>query len=173
VRPGYEEELALLGFIEERQDHAAEWEDVCSARGLAPCYEFELRTGQPQADGAEPLNAVAEIESDPSDPVANEALMTHFKLLMRFARMCAISFTCRSVFVTYSVFPGGTEALQKHVAMCRDEFMHFTKSEWVSNVSVFVQTRNRNISAVGVMHHAYLGLTRNDNAPNIMVTTMG
>jgi hypothetical protein len=106
------------------------------------------------------VNAIAEIEQDPSDVVAMKDLTTYFKFLMRFARMSAISFTCKSVFITYSVFAGGTSALQRQIALCRDEFMHFTKSEWVSNVSVFVQTTDRNISAMGVMYHAYLGLAR-------------
>jgi hypothetical protein len=70
------------------------------------------------------------------------------------------------------VFTGGTEALQKHIAMCRDEFMHFTKSEWVSNVSVFVQTRDRNISAMGVMYHAYLVLARNENMKNYVIVNI-
>jgi hypothetical protein len=47
--------------------------------------------------------------------------------------------------------------------------MHFTKSEWVSNVSVFVQTTDRNLSAMGVMYHAYLGLTRSESEENIFV----
>jgi hypothetical protein len=115
-------------------------------------------------------NAIAEIEKGPADPIASKGLMTHFKFLMRFARVCAISFTCKSVFITYSVFAGGTETPQRHIAMSRDEFMHFTKSEWVSNVSVFVQTRDRNISAMGVMYHSYLVRARNESAPKVMVT---
>jgi hypothetical protein len=51
--------------------------------------------------------------------------------------------------------------------MCRDEFVHFTKSEWVSNVSVFVQTTEKNISAMGVMYHAYLGLARSESDEQI------
>jgi hypothetical protein len=125
---------------------------------------------QPQNESTEPLNAIAEIEKDPSDAIANKGLMTHFKFLMRFARLWAISFTCKSVFITYSVFEGGTQALQRHIAMCRDEFMHFTKSEWVSNVSVFVQTGDRNICAMGVMYDAYLVLARNESVPKILVT---
>jgi hypothetical protein len=61
--------------------------------------------------------------------------------------------------------------LQRNIALCRDEFMHFTKSEWVSNVSVFVQTRDRNISAMGVMYHAFLGLARSENNEEIPVET--
>jgi glucokinase len=171
--PGYEEERSLLRFIEEKQGHAVEWEEVCSTRGLANCYEFERKNTLAPGEGAEPLNAIAEIEKDPSDPIANKSLMTHFKFLMRFARMCAISFTCKSVFITYSVLNGGTEALQRHIAMCRDEFMHFTKSEWVSNVSVFVQNTDRNISEMGVMYHAYLLLARNESTPTIMVADIG
>jgi glucokinase len=166
--PGYEEEIALMKFIAERQHHAVEWEDICSTRGLAHCYNFELRGGQ-QAQSGEGVNAIAEIEQDPSDGVAMKALTTHFKFLMRFARMSAISFTCKSVFITYSVFAGGTHALQRQIALCRDEFMHFTKSEWVSNVSVFVQTTDRNISAMGVMYHAYLGLTRSASEEQILI----
>jgi hypothetical protein len=164
--PGYEEELALMRFIGSRQQHAVEWEDVCSSRGLINCYEFELRSVLP-TEGSEPINPIAEIERDTSEPIVTKALTTHFKFLMRFARMCAISFMCKSVFITYSVFAGGTQALQRHIAMCRDEFMHFTKSEWVSNVSVFVQTTEKNISAMGVMYHAYLGLARSESDEQI------
>jgi hypothetical protein len=165
--PGYEEELALTRFIAAREQHAVEWEDICSTRGLRNCYDFELRNAQGQA--ADVVDVMAEIERDPSEPIAAKALTTHFKFLMRFARMCAISFTGKSVFITYSVFATGTAALQRQVAVCRDEFMHFTKSEWVSNVSVFVQTTDRNLSAMGVMYHAYLGLTRSESEENIFV----
>jgi hypothetical protein len=41
--------------------------------------------------------------------------------------------------------------------------MHFTKSEWVSSVSVFVQISNKNISAHGVMYHAFLRLARSES----------
>ncbi|OHS95977.1 hypothetical protein TRFO_37874 [Tritrichomonas foetus] len=189
---GYDDEIALMRFISEKKGAAVEWEDICSARGLRNCYEFEARDSQtaqssqtspnsPQpssagapgagasttADGGKTVDPILEIEKDPSDPIAAKALTTHFKFLMRFARMCAISFTCKSVFITYSVFNSGTQCLQRHIAMCRDEFMHFTKSEWVSNVSVFVQTSNRNISAMGVMYHAFLGLARSESDESI------
>ena len=167
--PGYEEELALTRYIASQKGAAVEWEDVCSARGLKYCYDFEARGAQLQSEGVKPANSIEEIEKDSSDPIVAKALATHFKFLMRFARMCAISFTCKSVFMTYSVFNGGTQCLQRHIAMCRDEFMHFTKSEWVSNVSVFVQTSDRNISAMGVMYHAFLGLARTESDESIPV----
>jgi hypothetical protein len=37
----------------------------------------------------------------------------------------------------------------------------------VSNVSVFVQTTNRNISVMGLMYHAYFGLTRSASEEKI------
>lgn len=157
--PGYEDELGLVNFIAARKGGKdVEWEDICSMRGLRNCYAYELAKGGAAGDARG--DALQEIERDPAEPTAAAALSTHFKFLMRFARMCAISFTCKCVFITYSVFQGGTQTLQNHVAMCRDEFMHFTKNEWVSNVSVFVQTSDKNISAVGVMYHAFLGLFR-------------
>ena len=167
--PGYEEERALTKFIAERKGAAVEWEDICSARGLKNCYDFEAQNMQMQNEGAKPVNSIEEIERDPAEPIAAKALTTHFKFLMRFARMCAISFTCKSVFITYSVFNSGTQCLQRHIAMCRDEFMHFTKSEWVSNVSVFVQTSDRNISSMGVMYHAFLGLARSESDESVPI----
>jgi glucokinase len=164
--PGYDEELQLVRSISSKKGAAVEWEDICSKRGLKNCYEHEAK-----AAGQKDFDAIAEIEKEPSEAVAAKALATHFKFLMRFARMCAISFSCRSVFITYSVFNGGTTVLQRNIALCRDEFMHFTKSEWVSNVSVFVQTRDRNISAMGVMYHAFLGLARSENNEEIPVET--
>ena len=163
---GYEDEIQLMRFISEKKGAAVEWEDICSARGLQYCYDFESKD-QAQTDGGKLVSPISEIEKDPSDPIAAKALITHFKFLMRFARMCGISFTCKSVFITYSVFKDGTACLQRHIAMCRDEFMHFTKSEWVSNVSVFVQTSPRNISAMGVMYHAFLGLARSESDERI------
>jgi glucokinase len=155
--PNYQEELELIKFIGKKKQNAVEWEDICSSRGLVNCYLFAQGSSAPISD------ALAIIEKDPSEPTASKALSIHFRFLMRFARMCAISFTCRSVFITYSVFPGGTKALQKHTPLCRDEFMHFTKSEWVSSVSVFVQTSDKNISAHGVMYHAFLRLARSES----------
>jgi hypothetical protein len=162
--PGYQEELRLKEFIAKRKNGEVEWEDICSAQGLNWCYEFELQTdGQPQVHvEGEQVDVLAEIQRDLSDPIVERALRTHFKFLMRFARMCAISFTCKSVFMTYSVLDKGTELLRRHVGVCRDEFMHFTKSEWVSNVSVFVQTSEKNISAVGVMYHALTAISGNN-----------
>lgn len=151
----YSEELELVRYIGARKGASVEWEDVCSTRGLANCYRFVTRND-------EIANPVEQIEKDPLEPSASKALSIHFKFLMRFARTCAISFTCRSVFINYSIFSGGTKALQRHVPICRDEFMHFTKSEWVSNVSVFVQINDRNISAYGVMCHAFLKLARSE-----------
>ncbi|OHT04985.1 hypothetical protein TRFO_27363 [Tritrichomonas foetus] len=118
------------------------------------------------------VDPLTEIEKDPNDPIASKALTMHFKFLMRFARQCSVSFKCKSVFIKYSVFNGGTQCIQKHIALCRDEFMHFTKSEWVSNVSVFVQTSNRNISSMGVMYHAFLGLARSENDETISISKL-
>ena len=184
----YNDELGLVNYIREKKGAAVEWEDICSLRGLRNCYDYEMflykqqlqqqqQQQQQQTTSRQPpgnptngnIDPIAKIEKDPNDPIASKALTTHFKFLMRFAKMCAISFTCKSVFITYSVFNGGTQSIQKHVAMCRDEFMHFTKSEWVSNVSVFIQTSNRNISSMGVMYHAFLGLARNESDENISV----
>ena len=160
--PGYDDELQLTRFIAAKKGAFVEWEDICSARGLENCYAYETRE-QP-IEGS----AIDIIERDPTDSYAAKALATHFKFLMRFARMCSISFNCKSVFMTYSVFSGGTHCLQKHVATCRDEFMHFTKSEWVSGTSVFVQTSDKNISALGVMYHAFLGLARSESDERIL-----
>lgn len=155
--PNYQEEFELVKFIGQKKGAQVEWEDICSSRGLASCYEFAQRSLSPIED------ALAIIERDPSEQFANQALSIHFRFLMRFVRMCAISFKCKSAFINYSVFPGGTKALQKHIPLCRDEFMHFTKSEWVSSVSVFVQTSDKNISAHGVMYHAFLKLARSES----------
>lgn len=155
--PNYDEELELIKFIGAKNGHAVEWEDIVSSRGLINCYEFAQHG---VSDGQDVL---AIVEKDPNEPIAQKALSIHFRFLMRFARMCAISFTCKSLFITYSVFPGGVKALQKHIPLCRDEFMHFTKSEWVSSVSVFVQTSDKNISALGVMYHAFLRLARSES----------
>lgn len=185
----YEEELALMNYIREKKGAAVEWEDICSSRGLRTCYDFELAkqasTNSQQSNNAQgqsstnasnlansnqsEFDQIKEIEKDPNDPIASKALETHFKFIMRFARTCAIGFKCKSVFITYSVFNDGPKCFQKHIAMCRDEFMHFTKSEWVSNVSVFVQSSNRNISAMGVMYHAFLELARSENQETISV----
>jgi glucokinase len=166
--PGYDEELALVRFISSRKGASVEWEDICSRRGLKNCYDHEANQAAGQGEGRV-IDSIAEIEKDPSEPIASKALATHFKFLMRFARMCAISFSCKSVFITYSVFDKGTQAMQRNIALCRDEFMHFTKSEWVSNVSVFVQVRDKNISAMGVMYHAFLGLARSETSEGIPV----
>lgn len=40
--PQYEEELELFNFIRSKKGAAAEWEDVCSCRGLQTCYDFEF-----------------------------------------------------------------------------------------------------------------------------------
>lgn len=164
---GYNDELDLIDFISQNKEgRAVEWEDICSIRGLKNCYEYEMKKNHLDIDPK--LDILKEIEKDPTEPISSKALSTHFKFLMRFARMCAISFTCKCVFITYSVFQGGTQTLQNHIAMCRDEFMHFTKNEWVSNVSVFVQTSDKNISSIGVMYHAFLGLFRSNKEGNFL-----
>lgn len=165
----YEEENALMNFIRSKKGAAVEWEDICSSRGLRNCYDFEL-SKQPNLaqDQKAIVDQIVEIIKDPNDAIASKALATHFKFIMRFARQCAISFKCKSVFIRYSVIDDGLQYLQKHIALCRDEFMHFTKSEWVSNVSVFVQTSNRNISTMGVMYHAFLGLARSESDERVL-----
>jgi len=153
---GYDEEFDLVSFIGKKSGSAVEWEDICSLRGLVNCFMFVSKTNM-KAD-----QIIDTIRKDPTGFHSSKALSIHFKFLMRFARMCAISFTCKSVFLTYNVFEGGNKALMKHITQCRDEFMHFTKSEWVSSVSVFIQTSNKNISAEGVMYHAFLRLARSE-----------
>jgi glucokinase len=152
---GYSEELNLIDFISQKKNGPVEWEDICSSRGLCYCYEFEAKETISE-------DIIKLIENDESDFIASKALANHFKFLMRFARMCAIGFTCNSVFIHYSVFNGGVQCLQKNFVQCREEFMHFTKGEWVSNVSVFIQTSNNNLSGNGVMYHSLLKTSRSE-----------
>lgn len=186
--PNYEEELELMNFIRERKGEAAEWEDICSYRGLQTCYDFELmkkmkESNQPSSlytpnlkhnsvrtSNSKEFDQIKEIEKDVNDPVASKALETHFKFIMRFAKTCAVGFKCKSVFLSYSVFDDGHKALQKHVAMCRDEFMHFTKSEWVSNVCVFVQYSQRNLSSMGALYHALIEWSRIENKKSFSIS---
>lgn len=174
----YEEELELMNFIREKKGAAVEWEDICSYRGLQKCYEFELlkrmKESSHQSSLSNPnlkhekvdlsnLDPIDLIEKDSNDVIASKALENHFKFVMRFARTCAIGFKCKSIFITYTVFNDGFKCLKKNLGMCRDEFMHFTKSEWVSNVPVFVQNSNRNISAMGVLFHAFNEISKKEN----------
>ena len=169
--PQYEEELELFNFIRSKKGAAAEWEDVCSRRGLQICYDFELwkklnennqqnlRHFSSHKNSIE-LNQIKEIEKDPNNPIAKKALETHFKFIMRFARTCAVGFKCKSVFISYNILNDGLKYFQKNLAICRDEFMHFTKSEWVSNVLVFFQNSDRDYSALGALFHAFNELAK-------------
>lgn len=106
------------------------------------------------------IDIIREIMKDSDDPIVKKAFEIHFKFIMRFARTCAVGFKCKSVFITYSVFNDGPKYLQKNLAICRDEFMHFTRSEWVSNVLVFVQCSDKNLSALGALYHAFNELAK-------------
>lgn len=170
--PQYEEELELVSFIRNKKGAAAEWEDVCSCRGLKICYDFELWKKMNENSQSNNLKSlynhstsdefeiIREIMKDSDDPIVKKAFEIHFKFIMRFAKTCAVGFKCKSVFITYSVFNDGPKYLQKNLAICRDEFMHFTRSEWVSNVLVFVQCSDKNLSALGALYHAFNELAK-------------
>lgn len=151
--------MNLISYISQKKNGSVEWEDIISSRGLISCYEFESKDTR--------SDTISFIENNMNDPVVIKALTTHFKFLMRFARMCAIAFKCKSVFIHYSVFQDCVSCLQKHAGLCRDEFMHFTKSEWVSNVSVFIQSSQNNLSSNGVMYHALLRALGNEAQEDI------
>lgn len=152
--PSYIEEQNLIDFIFAKINSTVEWEDICSTRGLAACFLFVTKKSFTTE------NIISYIEKNPSDLNVKKAVALHFRFLMRFARLCSVVFKCSSVFVHYSVFSGGVQTLLNNSLLCRDEFMHYTKSEWVSKISVFVQISKNNLSGNGVMYHALLRTSR-------------
>lgn len=152
--PGAARDAAFVSWLGHRLyggQHLAEFEDVCSGRGLRYAYEFAC-LGVCDPKDATPKD-IAEL-AQAGNPQAVAAMRDHYKFLFRVAQNCCVGLQTKCVVLA------GDNQVANHwfVSAHADELaLEFSwhpkqragKDRWLENIPFFIQNRKVNTNMIG------------------------
>eukprot|EP00698_Gefionella_okellyi_P014266 TRINITY_DN395_c0_g1_i16.p1 TRINITY_DN395_c0_g1~~TRINITY_DN395_c0_g1_i16.p1 ORF type:complete len:249 (-),score=46.71 TRINITY_DN395_c0_g1_i16:1008-1754(-) len=157
--PQRDREAHMLAYISHklyRGQHSPEYEDICSGRGLEYVYEWLVHDQQAvalqkQLTAAEIVQRALGAERD---PFCNDAVLVHYRFLMRAAMNWSIMTQCKNVILAgdNQVFNGAFVAA--HAKELELEFHAAPKGDWMNEVTVLRQTVSFNINLEGALQAA-------------------
>jgi Glucokinase len=141
--------------------YSAEWEDVCSGRGLLNCYRYCCLDD----DGADPLEdaaSVAAAAQSGKSETAIRAMRLHYTYLLRFAQQLCIGLQAKGVFLAGDNQVGNLgffwdaecRAQGGEITRLRSQFEHHQKDVWLKPAEVFAQCQSINLNIIGCLHVA-------------------
>ena len=149
--PRYESDSKFLQWLSRKVyggEHSAEFEDICSGRGLAWTYEF--LTG---GTVAEPKDIARGASS--GDKLAEEAMLTHYRFLLRVAQNTCVGLQTKGVILCGDNQVHNHAFVRGHAGALLDEFYHHPKQNgpaghrWLDGIPIFIQKSYVNANMIG------------------------
>jgi len=157
--PSYETEQKLFDFISQKLydgKHGPEFEDIVSGRGVGYVFEFLTR------DLADPklkslsTEEIAQAANSKSIPQAVDALLLHYKYLIRCAQNVCVTMNGKGVFLAGDNQVYNFPFVKANSHVFQEEFLHHPKKLWLEHTPVFVQTASYNFNLHGTVYVANL-----------------
>jgi len=148
------EEAEFYDWMSERVykgRHTIEYEDICSGRGLAACYQFVVRNS-PHADKTLTSETIAKRYGD--DPNCRRALFLHYKYLFRIARELCVGLNCKAFFLTGDNQISNDAFVKEEAANFHKEFLDHPKEQWIHDAICYRQTRRTELNLRGALYSA-------------------
>jgi len=126
-------------------EFSPEFEDVCSGRGLVAAYNFTSK-------GKELTAKEIAQKAISGDKEAEEAMLLHYRFLLRDAQQMTVSLQTKSVLLCGDNQVHNAEFVLKKAAELHKEFLDHPKEkslQWLSSVPVFAQTKHVNANMIG------------------------
>ncbi|KAL6064298.1 putative Group A glucokinaselike [Balamuthia mandrillaris] len=156
----YAEETRLLEYISEKlynKEHAIEYEDIVSGRGLAITYKWVLDEANVQDESLRSLDAgkiAKNATNSEACPYAHKAMMLHFKFLMRIAKNLCIGLQVRGMLLAGDNQVNNNLFLEQNLESLRAEFFDHPKKAWIEDIDLFTQTKPVNLNLHGALYVA-------------------
>uniref|UniRef100_A0A384E136 Glucokinase n=2 Tax=Naegleria fowleri TaxID=5763 RepID=A0A384E136_NAEFO len=151
----FKEERERIEFLSQKIYGGAypiEYEDICSGRGLEFCYEFEIRNDP----NAVRKTASQIAESYSTDTYARQAMITHYRYLMKAAQNIAVLIpTCRGVFFAGDNQVFNEDFFKEHLSILQKElFQTHQKKHWLTDLKPYRQMKEYNFNVKGCLQKA-------------------
>lgn len=151
--------IAWLGERVWAGEHLAEFEDICSGRGLKAAYEWVCRNNPEREAEKKMPKDVAEM-ARAGDRLALDAMFLHYKFLFRVAQNCCVGLQTKGVIMAgdNQVFNNWFVASERERLMM--EFKWHPKQNpkdlWLAGIPILVQTKSVNTNMIGCVCKAKL-----------------
>jgi len=134
-----------------RNEHLAEFEDICSGRGLEWTYQFFTRDveNKPKLN-AEQISAGAMN----GDKLAEKAMFYHYKMLIRAAQNASIATNSKGVILSGDNQVHNKDFVFSHSEDLKKNFLHHPKISWIKDSPVLAQTEFINTMIIGCIYKA-------------------
>jgi glucokinase len=150
----FKEEFELVASLSQqlyKSKHMLEYEDIVSGRGLLATYNV-LTANTPEAKKhVEPEDIATSALADPPCKYATEALLLHYRFLMRIAKNLAIGLQAKGLFLAGDNQVANNPFFEKYLDVMREEFLDHPKRSWIIDVDLFTQTKSFNINLRGAL----------------------
>jgi glucokinase len=158
-----DQDSSLICFLSHKlysSQMSAEFEDICSGRGLVWAYEWVMKhrkdapvidVKDKKAAGKIAIRALSE-----QCPYAKEALYIHYKFLFRCAQNTCVGLQTKGVLMAGDNQVANASFVQAERERFRTEFLHHPKSIHFNLVDtpVFTQTTKVNTNMIGALYIA-------------------
>jgi len=148
------EESRMLKFVSCHiygGDHALEYEDLASGRGLVSLYKFFAEQFKDKPSNAETAEEISKLALE-GDEIASKALQYHYLFIARASANLAICMGAKGIF-----WAGGNQIhngkfVQENKEILYEEFLQHPKRSWIESVPIYMQTKDFNVNLEGTLH---------------------
>lgn len=126
-----------------------EMEDICSGRGLQSCYEFETK----QYPCKLKANDIAKLAIRQEDPHAEQAMLAHYRYLMKAAQNIMIMTNCKGVFFVGDNQVDNGDFFVRHRDVLKFELSNHVKFTWLENIDAYRQIKPYNFNLEGTFYY--------------------
>jgi len=156
--PDRERDVKLNDYLSKllyEGNYGPEFEDVVSGRGLLYVYTF-LTQGVAGAPQITHPSEIVEAALNGSNKHAEEALLIHYKLLMRTSATIAVGMQAKGVLLAGDNMVYNSAFVLKNKEALLKEFLGVPKRHWIDAAPIFIQTTSYNINLQGTLYVARL-----------------
>jgi glucokinase len=127
--------------------HAIEYEDIVSGRGIVWCYRFLLHVGSP-GDANRTAADIAKAAAA-GDATCQRALQWHYEYLLRCCGQIAVGTQAKGVLLCGDNQFNNGAFIASHIAPLREAFADTAKRDWLDDVAVLSQKQELNANLLG------------------------
>eukprot|EP01112_Ceratiomyxa_fruticulosa_P014360 TRINITY_DN4108_c0_g2_i1.p1 TRINITY_DN4108_c0_g2~~TRINITY_DN4108_c0_g2_i1.p1 ORF type:complete len:370 (+),score=78.68 TRINITY_DN4108_c0_g2_i1:123-1232(+) len=157
--PYYEREKQLFEFLSQKLyegKYGPEYEDIVSGRGVSYVYEWLTSGSSDPKLKSLSTEDIARAANNKSIPEAEDALLLHYRYLIRCAQGICVTMNGKGVFLAGDNQVYNLPFVKANSHVFQEEFLHHPKRQWLEHTPVYVQTELYNFNLHGTVYVADL-----------------
>ncbi|KAH0791944.1 Glucokinase 1 [Histomonas meleagridis] len=132
-----------------------EFEDLCSGKGLCYAYKYLLEKEKGSTSEAELDPPKIAEKAQKGDKIARDALLWHYRMFTRAAKIIATSLSCGSILMALDNQVKNSWFISQVAEELATEFNSFTRPDWIKNVKCYTQKEILNFNILGADYMAH------------------